>query len=126
VRIVSEEAPAQVTQQQEPLSQEVEDVLEALRDVVDPELGINVVDLGLVYGVDVDADKVATLDMTLWSPTSGSTGSGCRRGARRTSPKTAANSSARSASTSDPRRERDAGLLVGRPPARGERPRLRN
>ena len=64
---VSEEAPAQVTQQQEPLSQDVEDVLEALRDVVDPELGINVVDLGLVYGVDVDADKVATLDMTLTS-----------------------------------------------------------
>jgi metal-sulfur cluster biosynthetic enzyme len=55
------------TESPEPLSQEVEDVLEALRDVVDPELGINVVDLGLVYGVDVDADKVATLDMTLTS-----------------------------------------------------------
>ena len=49
------------------LSQEVEDVLEALRDVVDPELGINVVDLGLVYGVDVDAERIATLDMTLTS-----------------------------------------------------------
>ena len=46
---------------------EQEDVLEALRDVVDPELGINVVDLGLVYGVDVDADRVATIDMTLTS-----------------------------------------------------------
>jgi metal-sulfur cluster biosynthetic enzyme len=46
---------------------EVEDVLEALRDVVDPELGINVVDLGLVYGVTVDADRVATVDMTLTS-----------------------------------------------------------
>jgi len=55
------------TESPEPLSQDVEDVLEALRDVVDPELGINVVDLGLVYGVDVDADKVATLDMTLTS-----------------------------------------------------------
>ncbi|HEY6786702.1 MAG TPA: metal-sulfur cluster assembly factor [Trebonia sp.] len=51
----------------EPLSQDVEDVLEALRDVVDPELGINVVDLGLVYGVDVDDAKVATVDMTLTS-----------------------------------------------------------
>jgi len=51
----------------EALPQEVEDVLEALRDVVDPELGINVVDLGLVYGVDVDAERVATLDMTLTS-----------------------------------------------------------
>jgi metal-sulfur cluster biosynthetic enzyme len=49
------------------LTAEQEDVLEALRDVVDPELGINVVDLGLVYGVDVDADKSATIDMTLTS-----------------------------------------------------------
>lgn len=39
---------------------------EALRDVVDPELGINVVDLGLVYGIAVDDGK-ATIDMTLTS-----------------------------------------------------------
>ena len=45
----------------------VEDVTEAMRDVVDPELGINVVDLGLVYGVDVDESNVATIDMTLTS-----------------------------------------------------------
>jgi metal-sulfur cluster biosynthetic enzyme len=44
-----------------------DDLLEALRDVVDPELGINVVDLGLVYGVSMDADRVATIDMTLTS-----------------------------------------------------------
>jgi metal-sulfur cluster biosynthetic enzyme len=61
------EAPSQEALSQEALSQEVEDVLEALRDVVDPELGINVVDLGLVYGVDVDAEKIATVDMTLTS-----------------------------------------------------------
>ena len=42
-----------------------EDLLEALRDVVDPELGINVVDLGLVYGVTLGEDGVATIDMTL-------------------------------------------------------------
>ena len=63
----AEETPVEEAPVEEALSQEVEDVLEALRDVVDPELGINVVDLGLVYGVDVDADKVATLDMTLTS-----------------------------------------------------------
>jgi metal-sulfur cluster biosynthetic enzyme len=45
----------------------VDDVEEALKDVVDPELGINVVDLGLIYGVHVDADNVATIDMTLTS-----------------------------------------------------------
>jgi metal-sulfur cluster biosynthetic enzyme len=50
-----------------PASPEVEDLLEALRDVVDPELGVNVVDLGLVYGVTVDADRVAIVDMTLTS-----------------------------------------------------------
>jgi len=45
----------------------IEDITEAMRDVVDPELGINVVDLGLVYGIDVDDTGVATLDMTLTS-----------------------------------------------------------
>src|SRR5947208_13481690 len=45
----------------------VEDVEEAMRDVVDPELGINVVDLGLVYDIRVEADNTATLDMTLTS-----------------------------------------------------------
>jgi metal-sulfur cluster biosynthetic enzyme len=45
----------------------VDDVLEAMKDVVDPELGINVVDLGLVYGVDISDDQVVTLDMTLTS-----------------------------------------------------------
>ena len=45
----------------------VEDVEEAMRDVIDPELGINVVDLGLVYGVHVDDGNIATLDMTLTS-----------------------------------------------------------
>ena len=49
------------------LTAEQEDVFEALRDVVDPELGINVVDLGLVYGVGVDAERIATIDMTLTS-----------------------------------------------------------
>jgi metal-sulfur cluster biosynthetic enzyme len=43
------------------------DVEEAMRDVVDPELGINVVDLGLVYGVQVDQHNQATIDMTLTS-----------------------------------------------------------
>jgi len=42
-------------------------VMEAMKDVVDPELGINVVDLGLVYGVNVDEGNVATVDMTLTS-----------------------------------------------------------
>lgn len=45
----------------------LEDIEEAMRDVVDPELGINVVDLGLLYDVHLEPDNVATLDMTLTS-----------------------------------------------------------
>jgi metal-sulfur cluster biosynthetic enzyme len=44
-----------------------DDLMELMRDVVDPELGINVVDLGLVYGVHIDDAQIATIDMTLTS-----------------------------------------------------------
>ncbi len=45
-----------------------EEVIEALRQVFDPELMVNVVDLGLVYDIQIDGDKV-TVEMTLTSPT---------------------------------------------------------
>jgi metal-sulfur cluster biosynthetic enzyme len=45
----------------------VDDVTEAMKDVVDPELGINVVDLGLIYDVMVDEANIAILNMTLTS-----------------------------------------------------------
>lgn len=45
----------------------LDDVTESLKDVVDPELGINIVDLGLVYGLTVDDSNVAIIDMTLTS-----------------------------------------------------------
>jgi metal-sulfur cluster biosynthetic enzyme len=44
----------------------LDDIEEAMRDVVDPELGINVVDLGLVYGLAVEKNT-AIIDMTLTS-----------------------------------------------------------
>jgi len=44
-----------------------DDVTEAMKDVVDPELGINVVDLGLVYGVQIEESNNAVIDMTLTS-----------------------------------------------------------
>ncbi|WP_432484271.1 metal-sulfur cluster assembly factor [Kineococcus esterisolvens] len=50
-----------------PVPAPVEEVEEALKDVVDPELGINVVDLGLIYGLSVSEENVATIDMTLTS-----------------------------------------------------------
>ena len=41
-----------------------EQVAQALRDVFDPELGMSVVDLGLIYDVKIDADRVR-ITMTL-------------------------------------------------------------
>ena len=44
----------------------LEDVEEALMDVIDPELGVNIVDLGLLYGLKYsDDDGALLIDMTL-------------------------------------------------------------
>jgi metal-sulfur cluster biosynthetic enzyme len=43
----------------------LEDVEEALKDVIDPELGVNVVDLGLLYGLRYADDGALLIDMTL-------------------------------------------------------------
>ena len=45
----------------------IDEIEEALRDVVDPELGVNVVDLGLVYDLILDDNGALTIDMTLTS-----------------------------------------------------------
>jgi len=44
------------------------DVREALRHVVDPEIGVNIVDLGLVYRIEVESGR-ARITMTMTSPT---------------------------------------------------------
>lgn len=53
----------------EPLSQELhEQALEALKEVVDPELGVNIVDLGLIYELSFDTENDAlVIGMTLTS-----------------------------------------------------------
>ncbi len=45
-----------------------EAVIAALRDIFDPEIPVNIYDLGLIYGVEVTEDGAATIAMTLTTP----------------------------------------------------------
>ncbi len=42
-------------------------VYEAIKEIIDPEIGINIVDMGLIYEVDID-DTTVDIKMTLTSP----------------------------------------------------------
>ncbi len=44
------------------------EITEAIRTIYDPEIPVNIYDLGLIYDVDVDAEGIATIQMTLTSP----------------------------------------------------------
>lgn len=44
------------------------DVIAALREIFDPEIPVNIYDLGLIYGVEVDDSRDATITMTLTTP----------------------------------------------------------
>ncbi len=45
-----------------------EAVITALREIFDPEIPVNIYDLGLIYGVDIDAEGGAVVTMTLTTP----------------------------------------------------------
>ena len=56
--------------QQQPAQQATleEQVIDALRGVYDPEIPVNIYDLGLIYTLDIDADGVVNIAMTLTAP----------------------------------------------------------
>ncbi|MDA7761445.1 metal-sulfur cluster assembly factor [Aquiluna sp.] len=46
---------------------EYDRVIEAMKDIIDPEIGVNIVDLGLVYGLQESEDGALLVNMTLTS-----------------------------------------------------------
>lgn len=43
-------------------------VIDALRDVMDPEIGMNIVDVGLIYNILIDEENKVTVQMSLTTP----------------------------------------------------------
>jgi len=44
------------------------DVVEGLREIYDPEIPVNIYDLGLIYGIEISDEADVTINMTLTSP----------------------------------------------------------
>ena len=47
--------------------EEYDRVLEAMKEIIDPEIGVNIVDLGLIYGLKRSSDGALLINMTLTS-----------------------------------------------------------
>jgi FeS assembly SUF system protein len=45
-----------------------EEIVKVLRTVYDPEIPVNIYDLGLIYSVNIDDDRNVTIDMTFTAP----------------------------------------------------------
>jgi len=53
---------------EEELDRITEDIIAALKTVYDPEIPVDIYELGLIYRVDIDDDRSITVDMTLTAP----------------------------------------------------------
>ena len=53
---------------QTPAEQIRNNVIAALRTIYDPEIPVNIFDLGVIYGLDIDAEGKVDIDMTLTAP----------------------------------------------------------
>lgn len=50
------------------MSQKRFQIIEQLRKVIDPEIGMNIVDVGLIYNIEIDNENFVRLKMTLTTP----------------------------------------------------------
>jgi len=50
------------------LARMTDDIVAALKTVYDPEIPVDIYELGLIYKVDIDDDHMVTIDMTLTAP----------------------------------------------------------
>jgi len=73
----AEEAPAEAPADKsadKPAGEPVSDdelearVVEALQEIYDPEIPVNIYELGLIYGLEIDENKIVTVTMTLTTP----------------------------------------------------------
>ena len=46
-----------------------EEIIKALKTIYDPEIAVNIYDLGLIYKIDIDAQNNVCIDMTFTAPT---------------------------------------------------------
>lgn len=67
--VANDAAPKrEVTLAPEEVSRITDDVVEAMKTVFDPEIPVDIYELGLIYKVDLEDDKTLKIDMTLTAP----------------------------------------------------------